>query len=186
MMTQAIDGAARRPPSIVAERQARMVAGALNSHGPMTEAFQPPRAGMPSNAGLAVLRVGRRIGAGWLVDALAQVDRIDREAAEEGYPAIGEAAKRGARRLLFIASTSSLEPAVYPSMDGEIGIYFKSPVAPAALLILLDGEGGAGCYWSLHGKSQRKRYDDSSKLPANFVRTQLQALGGSTLSQTVE
>ena len=122
----------------------------------------------------------------WLREALEHVDRIDQEAREEGYPPIGDVAKRNAKRVLFIAGRSSLEPAVYASMDGEIAVYFKSPVAPAALLILLDDEGGAGCYWSLRGKSECQRHGDASELPDGFVRTQLRALGGSPLSQSLE
>ena len=73
---------------------------------------------------------------------------------------------------------------MYPSMDGEIAIYFKSPVAAAALLILVNNEGGAGIYSSIHGKGQRKRYDDSSKLPDDFLMERLRVLRESALSQT--
>ena len=48
--------------------------------------------------------------ANWLKDALAQVDRINREAEEEGYPLIGERAKRNARHVLSMAGRSSIEP----------------------------------------------------------------------------
>ena len=120
----------------------------------------------------------------WLRGALEHVDRIDQEAREEGYPPIGDVAKRNARRVLFIAANSSLEPVVYASMDGEIAVYFKSSAALAALLILLDNEGGAGCYWSLRGKGGYQRHGNASELPDSFVRTQLRALGGSPLSQS--
>lgn len=122
----------------------------------------------------------------WLKDALEHVDRIDLEGREEGYPPISDVAKSNAKRVLFIAGEGSLEPDVYPSMDGEVAVYFKSTVAPAALLILLNGEGGAGCYWSIRGKSERQRFDDASELPAGFVRAQLRALGAAPLSQSIE
>ena len=127
-----------------------------------------------------------QMAASWLKDALAQVNRINREAEEEGYPLIGELAKKNAKHVLSIAGRSSVEPVVYPSMDGEIAIYFKSPVAAAALLILLNNDGGAGSYWSVGGKSQRQRHEDAAKLPPDFLSTQLRALGGLPLSQSVD
>ena len=169
-----------------AERRARIASTALRTQDLLSGAFHtyvsvaqtknlPERNLWPSRT---VCR--------WLNDALAHVDRVDHEAEEEGYPPIGDVAKRNAKRVLFMAGRNSLEPAVYPSMDGEIALYFKSPVAPAALLILLDNEGGAGCFWSLHGKSERQRHEDASKLPADFVWTRLRALGGMPLSQSLE
>ena len=126
------------------------------------------------------------MAAKWLKDAFAQVDRINREAEEEGYPRISELAKRNAKHVLSMAGRSSVEPVMYPSMDGEIAIYFKSPVAAAALLILLNNDGGAGSYWSVGGKSQRRRHEDAAKLPPDFLSTQLRALGGLPLSQSVD
>ena len=127
-----------------------------------------------------------QMAASWLKDALAQVNRINREAEEEGYPLIGELAKKNAKHVLSMAGRSSVEPVVYPSMDGEIAIYFKSSVAAAPLLILLNNDGGAGSYWSVGGKSQRQRHKDASKLPPDFLSTQLRALAGLPLSQSVE
>ena len=122
----------------------------------------------------------------WLGEALKLVDEIDREAEEEGYPTIGERAKRNARRVLFMAGRSLIEPAVYASMDGEIAIYFKSRVAASALLILLNNEGGVGCYWSLAGKSEHERHNDASQLPEGILLTHLRKLGGWPLSQSVD
>ena len=122
----------------------------------------------------------------WLEDALVQVDEVNRQAEENGYPRINELAKKNAKYVLSTAGRSSVEPAVYPSMDGEIAIYFKLPVAAAALLILLNNTGGAGSYWSVGGKSQRQRYEDASQLPQDFLSVQLRVLGGLPLSQSVE
>ena len=126
------------------------------------------------------------LAASWLGDALAKVDLIDREAEIEEYPPIGEIAKRNAKHVLAVAGRSMVEPEVYPSMDGEIAIYFKSLVIAAGLLILLDNDGGAGCYWSVSGKSERHHYEDASKLSPSFLSTLLRVLGGSALSQAVE
>ena len=121
----------------------------------------------------------------WLSDAFAVVDRIDQEAEEEGYPPIHDIAKRNAKSVLFMAGRSSLEPAVYASMDGEVAIYFKSRSAPSALMILLDNAGGAGCYWSMGGESEHQRHDDASELPEDFLLAHLRALGGLPLSQSL-
>lgn len=126
------------------------------------------------------------MAASWLEDALAQVDRVNQEAEEEDYPLIGKLAKKNAKHVLSMAGRSLIEPDVYPSMDGEIAIYFKSQVAAAGLLILLDNEGGAGCYWSVSGKSERRHHEDASKLPPDLLSAQLRALGRSSLSQSVE
>ena len=108
--------------------------------------------------------------------ALAQVDRINQEAEEEGYPCINERARKNAKHVLSMAVRSLIEPEVYPSMDGEIAIYFKSPTDADALLILLNNDGSAGLYWSVGGKSQRQRYDDAVKLPRDFLSSRLRVL----------
>ena len=122
----------------------------------------------------------------WLAEALTLVDEIDREAEEEGYPTIGDLAKKNARRVLFMTGRSSIEPAVYASMDGEIAIYFKSRSTASALLILLNNEGNAGCYWSLAGTSEHERHNDASQLPDGVLLTHLRALGGLPLSQSLD
>lgn len=125
----------------------------------------------------------RGLHAGWMPNALAQLRQVDEEAAEEGYPSISNVAKRSVERLLFALGDSPIAPAVYPSMDGEVAIYFKSPVATAALLILVNNHGEAGCYASMRGENRRRRYDDSSVLPDEFLKEQLRALGGASLWQ---
>ena len=165
-----------------AERQARLAWSSSAFQGFQAGAFQPFGAGARSGVRPSTMGPGV-FDAGWTARALAQLDRIDEEAAEESYPPINDEAKRRARRLLFAVGGCPIEPAVYPSMDGEIAIWFKSPVAAAALLILVNNEGGAGCYSSIHGESRRKRYDDSSRLPDDFLKEHLRALKGSALSQ---
>ena len=57
--------------------------------------------------------------------------------------------------------------------------------AAAALLIQLDDDGGAGCYWSIQAsQSERKRFEDGSNLPEEFVWKQLRLLGGAPVSPT--
>ncbi len=127
---------------------------------------------------------GTPLGAEWIARALDQLKQIDREAAEEGYPPVGDNAKARAKHLLsFALAGVAIEPAVYPSMDGEVAIYFKSPVAPVAVLILLNDRDEAGCYASICGKNEHKRYDNPSDLPDEFLNEKLRALGGTFPSQ---
>ena len=186
MITQAVSGIPDTLPRIDVERRARMASGALTSQSLVTQAFHTRSAGKRTLAMQAGPWGRRRTRANWLAGVLKELNGIDQEADEEGYPPIEDAAKRNAERLLWITNTSQIEPRVYPSMDGEIALYFKSPSASAALLILLDNAGGAGCYWSLGGRSERKRFDDASNLPGEFVWAHLRSLGGSSVSQTVE
>ena len=165
-----------------AERQARLTWNSSAFQGLQAGVSRPFGAGARSGVWSSTTGPGV-FDAGWIARALDQLNRIDEEAAEEGYPPINDEAKRRARRLLFAMGGCPMEPAVYPSMDGEIAIYFKSPVAAAALLILVNNEGGAGCYSSIHGESRRKRYDDSSMLPDDFLTEHLRVLKGSALSQ---
>lgn len=122
----------------------------------------------------------------WFQEALAQVDRIDQEAQEEGWPPITNVAKRNAKHVLATTRTSFIEPEVYPSMDGEIALYFKSPFAAAGLLVLIDSQGGAGCFWSANGKSEREHYKDAWDLPTDVLWGRLRTLGGSPLSQSLD
>ena len=122
----------------------------------------------------------------WFQDALAQVDLIDQEAQEEGFPSITDVAKRNAKHVLAKARTSFIEPEVYPSMDGEIALYFKSPFAAAGLLILIDSQGCADCFWSADGQSEREHYKDAWDLPTDVVWGRLRTLGGSPLSQFLD
>lgn len=185
MMPQALNDIPYMARGFDVERQARVALASSKFQSMTTDDLQP-RSGVGQADAWRGVTQALGSGPGWIVHALAQLDQIDEEAAQEGYPSIGNEAKRRVRDLLFAMSRSSVAPAVYPSMDGEIAIYFKSPTATAALLILVDNKGGAGCYSSIHGESRRVRYDDSSQLPDEFVKAQLRTLGGPALSQSVE
>ena len=124
--------------------------------------------------------------AGWFQHALAQVDRIDQEAQEEGFPPITDVAKRHAKHVLAKTRASFLEPEMYPSLDGEIALYFKSPSAAAGLLILIDSEGRADCFWSADSKNEREHYEDAWDLPTDVLWRRLRMLGGSPLSQSLD
>ena len=186
MTLQALSHERHTPGGFNLEREARLASTVWKSQSVSTGVFQTRGTGLQVSSGPIADRTRWPMVKRWLKDVLEYVDRIDQEAQEEGYPPIGDVAKRNAKRVLYIAGSSPLEPDVYASMDGEIAVYFKSPVAPAALLILCDNNGGAGCYWSIHGKSERRRHDEASELPVDFVRRQLRALRGSPLAQSFE
>lgn len=164
------------------ERGARMTCLDFPKSQGWTPIVQLPRPA-PQTALSSATAEMRGLHAGWMPHALAQLSQVDEEAAAEGYPIIGDVAKRSVERLLFALGDSPIAPAVYPSMDGEVAVYFKSPVAAAALLILVNNHGEAGCYASIRGENRRRRYDDSSVLPDEFLKEQLRALGGASLWQ---
>ena len=120
----------------------------------------------------------------WYPDALGRLKKINEEAVDQDYPTVGEGAKAEAARLLRAMRTIPWEPAIYPSMDGEIAIYFKSPRATAALLILLDDSRQAACYWSTDAENTRKRYEDVSELPDEFLIAKIRTLIRPALLQT--
>ena len=186
MTAQALSQLPDLPHRFDVERQARLMIIRSRSQNLPSGSSGRYSFGGKTRTGSMVGWSTSQLAVRWLKDAFAQVDRINREAEEEGYPRIGELAKKNAKHVLSMAGRSSVEPVVYPSMDGEIAIYFKSPVAAAALLILLNNDGGAGSYWSVGGKSQRRRHEDAAKLPPDFLSTQLRALGGLPLSQSVD
>ena len=169
------------------ERETRFATALPNSQNLIAGTFDTHRSrGRSEEHVLLATFRSPRVTMPWLAGALALVEQIDQEAEAEGYPPIGDLAKTNAKRVLFKTGRSSLEPAVYASMDGEIALYFKSRSAAAAMLFLLDNEGGVGCYWSLGGKSEHRRHNDASQLPEDFVQAHLRALGGLPLSQSVE
>ena len=122
----------------------------------------------------------------WYTLALAQVEQINQEALEEECPPLNEVAKRNAKHVLTKARRCSIEPDIYPSMDGEIALYFKSPFAAAGLLILLNNEGGVGCFWSEGGKSEQQHHGDAWNLPTEFLLTRLNSLGRPSPSQSID
>ena len=118
----------------------------------------------------------------WLPAVLKELESIDGEIKEDGLPQVSGAARGEARRILNDLRNHYIAPTIYPTRDGEIAIHFKSPVAPEAVLIELNNDGQGACFSHTNGKSRRARYDDSSELPDQFVKAQLEALK-SALSQ---
>ena len=112
----------------------------------------------------------------WLADALNELREIGDEVIEEDLPEIATETRSEAERIIRKLCDHAFAPAIYPTNDGEIAIHFKSPTAPAAVIIELNNDGQGACFSCINGKNRRARYDDSSDLPDAFVTAQLQAL----------
>lgn len=113
----------------------------------------------------------------WIEDALLEIEELDQEIEENGYPKIHNTSKQEARRIVSRLAYQRTAPTIYPSEDGEVVIHFKSPTTFSAVLIELDNNGpGAACFSYVRGKSRRARYDDSADLPDEFINTQLREM----------
>ena len=119
----------------------------------------------------------------WIAAAIDELEHIDEEAAEESLPEINAETKKKARKIISELSAYSIAPTLYPTMDGEIAIYFKSPLGTSSVLILVGNDGQAACFSCIKGKNRRARYEDSSEIPDEFVKEQLRALKRPILSR---
>ncbi len=108
--------------------------------------------------------------------ALRDLDAVEGEALEEGFPIPSRMARENARRLLqAMHRISGRRLEVYPTPDGEVAI--DAPGGQGrSVLLLCDSEGGALCLVNMNGKHRRARYADSNGLPDGFVREALAEL----------
>ena len=114
-----------------------------------------------------------------LADALAELEEIDDETAEEDLPQVGEATKVEAERLvraLTRCAPARALLAVYPTQDAGIALHFKTPDRPGAVLVLLRDDGRADCHAYIGGRSRRTHYGTSSDLPDVWILDQLRRL----------
>ncbi len=116
------------------------------------------------------------LDARWLADAIEELEEIDDEVAEEALPELAADTKKHARRIVFALTKQPIAPTIYPTTDGEVALYFKSPVTASSVLILVGNDGQATCFSYINGKNRRARYDDAADLPDEFVKAQIQAL----------
>jgi len=123
---------------------------------------------------------------GWLAEALEALAEIDDEIREENLPAIHDATKAEAERLVRALARHPGAPAVYPTQDAEIAIHFKSPDSPDTVVILLNNAGQADCYACTGGRNRRAPYDSSSDLPDGFVLEQLRVLAPGRAGASVQ
>ena len=84
----------------------------------------------------------------WFDEAIKQFCEIDEEIAEDGLPPIKDSAKLLAKRVLVKLDTMGIDnsPYIYPTMDGEIAIDFKSQ--NYTLLVLIINENNIESYSS--------------------------------------
>ena len=112
----------------------------------------------------------------WISDALEQLEQINEEATEENYPEISSMSIAMARELLPKLTIYPFAPAVYPSMDGDVSIFFKSLTKPAAILIRICSNQKIVCHTSVNKKRKRKYYNKLSEMPDDFLRGKLKEL----------
>jgi len=120
---------------------------------------------------------------GWVADAIEELRHIDEEVVEEVLPEISVDTKEKAESIILALPKYAIAPVIYPTMDGEIAIYFKLPDTPSSVLILVANDGQAACFSCIEGKNRRARYSDSSELPDEFVKEQLRVLNKRPLSK---
>lgn len=108
---------------------------------------------------------------------MADLTTMDEEIVDEGLPAIFSGTKDLARSILVALANQPIAPTVYPTEDGEIALYFKSPVAKSSVLVLVGNDGQGACFAYVNGKNCRARYEDALDL-LEFVREQLRQMVG--------
>ena len=114
--------------------------------------------------------------ADWLPDALEQLKYINQEAIEENYPEICSKSIALAENLLYKLCDFSIDPEVYPSMYGDVSIYFKSNSKPAAVLLRVVGDQCVVFHSSIDGENKERIYNGTAEIPDKFLEHQLQAL----------
>lgn len=119
----------------------------------------------------------------WVAEAIEELEHLDEEIVEEALPEINADTKKKAERIIRALPKHPIAPVIYPTVDGEVAIYFKSPDAPSSALILVGNDGQAACFSCIGGKNRRARYGDSSELPDEFVKEQLRELKKRPLSK---
>lgn len=135
----------------------------------------PPSASRPDR----VEEADRRDpGAGWLPAALAELDALDEDIAEDGLPPIGPAARSAARDLLLALREHTVASVVYPTEDAEIAIYFRPPRIPASVTVRIEDDGGASWSALVPGHYANGRCEDLAELPLGVLNRSLEALSG--------
>ena len=115
-------------------------------------------------------------GVQWITDAIEELEHIGDEVAEDALSEIHADTRKHARRMILALENQPIAPTVYPTTDGEIALYFKSPVAASSVLILVGNDGQAACFSYINGKNRRAQYDDAADLLDAFVKAQVRAL----------
>ena len=118
----------------------------------------------------------------WIDEAIRELCKIDEEIAEDGLPPIKDSAKLLAKRVLVKLDTMGIDnsPYVYPTMDGEIAIDFKSQ--NYSLLILIINENNIESYSSFfNSDTECNSFTAPFKDFFDFMKTQLHGLNETEL-----
>ena len=107
---------------------------------------------------------------------LKQLQYINQAAIEENYPEISDESITLAKSILYKLCDFSIDPVVYPSMYGDVSIYFKSESKPAAVLIRVVSDQCVVCHSSIDGENKERIYNEPSEIPDEFMKNQLQSL----------
>ena len=119
-------------------------------------------------------------GMGWLPEALAELESVDEDIAEDGLPPIGPAVRSAARSLLLALRDQKTAPVVYPTEDAEIALYFKPPRISASVMVRLESGGGATWSALVPGHDANGRCEDLAELPLGVLTRSLEALAALT------
>ena len=118
----------------------------------------------------------------WIDEAIRELGGIDEEIAEDGLPPINDSAKLLAKRVLVNLDTMGIDnsPYVYPTMDGEISIDFKSQ--NYSLLILIINENNIESYSSFfNSDTECNNFTAPFEDFFDFMKTQLHRLNETEL-----
>ena len=108
-----------------------------------------------------------------LNDALSDLEEVNVEAREKGFPPPADVALENAERILrCMYEITPRRFEVYPMPDGEIAIDAPSGFGQSVLL-LCNSDGGALCLVNRNGEHRQAQYSTASALPDGFLREAL-------------
>lgn len=105
-----------------------------------------------------------------LIEALNELEQVERTASEEDLPVPSEHAVENARRMIReIYALTEFDFEVYPTPDQEVAIDVIGD-NKCSVIVLCDSDGGVLCLVNTVGTQRRARYSNASSLPDGFVR----------------
>ena len=108
-----------------------------------------------------------------LAAALKDLEDVEREAQEEGFPVPTKSAFRNANQLVRgMYKVAPRRYLVYPTPDNEIAIDAPGGYGRSVILFC-DSDGSALCLVNMNGKHRHKSYPSSKGLPDSFIRDAL-------------
>lgn len=114
-----------------------------------------------------------------LVEAMRDLDEVNEEAEEEGYPVPAELAATNARRLLTeMYGMSPRRYEVYPDLDGYIAVD-TSDGNGQSVVVICESAGSALCLVNVRSGHRRARYHTAGVLPDAFLKEALAELEAS-------